>query len=127
MKHLNKFYDYLNESTSLNKDEIEENLLNLKDLASSTISVKVDYYAKCEYKDILTSMYYITLAHRYLPSDRVTYYKSASDFDYNFFRFDITFYDILNELVNIKYRLADKYDIGIKFEVHDILLCIIEK
>lgn len=117
MKHLNKFYKYLNESTSLDKEEIEDNLLGLKDLGCSITSE----YTNTVFNHKNTTMYYITIKHK-LDSNFI-YYKHQ----YDPFMFNKVYWEILNEILVIKDRLGDKYDLGVNLSNQVIRLCIVEK
>lgn len=131
MRHLNKFYNYLNESTSLDKKEIEDNLLNLKDIPN----LKFEY---CEYTTDESNnppkkaVYQAKLIYnnhnmKYLESDKGLTLTSPD----RKFSFDETFWEILSEIGVIKDRLIDKYDIGFSIDQYGshfiIYLCIVEK
>jgi hypothetical protein len=120
MKHLNKFYNYLNESTSLDKEEIEDNLLGLKDL----VEIDVEELLSSEFRGASKHLFKIKIEYFRIEKERVSIYNRTV---VNEYVFNELFWDILNEISVIKNRLGDKYDIGISFSSLVIMLVILEK
>jgi hypothetical protein len=97
MKYLNKFYNYLNESVNLDIDDLKDIVLSLEDIADITIKEDAVFF-KNEYKKAYSLLINISKLNKETIIEN-SFQRNIID--------DNKYWEILDELINIKNRLTN--------------------
>jgi hypothetical protein len=128
MKHLEKFYNYLNESNSLELDEIKDCFANLSDI----IKVNYEQLTNITFRGNITNGYKFRIEqYRVLKKEDVGKKVVKNGEEKELFEANLIFgdeiWEIYEELLNIRSRLKDKYHIGFTQTEMVMIMYLIKK